>query len=119
MPIKMENQPIDHGTDSPESQAPQAGKQRGVRSADVGRYVRYVIFLVVVGLAYIWNSHVAEKQVKQENKLRKEIADAKAEYKTMHARLSAGTRKPVIAAKVDSLGLEATSRNTFKLMRDQ
>lgn len=94
------------------------GKRRfGLQASDAGKYIRYVVFLVVIGLVYIWNSHVAEKQVRRENKLKKEIADAKAEYKTMHARLSAGTRLPVIAAKVDSIGLKATKENTWQLKK--
>jgi hypothetical protein len=87
------------------------------RSQDASRYIRYVLFVVAIGMVYIWNSHVAEQQVKEEARLRKEISDAKAEYKTMHARLSAGTRRQVIFSKVDSLGLRSTNTNVFKLTR--
>lgn len=87
------------------------------RSKDAGRYVRYVLFAVFIGMVYIWNSHIAEKQVKEEARLRKEIADAKAEYKTMHARLSSGTRRQVIFEKVDSIGLRATNSHVYKLSR--
>lgn len=87
------------------------------RSKDAGRYIRYILFAVFIGMVYIWNSHIAEKQVKEEARLRKEIADAKAEYKTMHARLSSGTRRQVIFEKVDSIGLRATNTNVFKLSR--
>jgi hypothetical protein len=90
-------------------------KPAGLRSKDAGRYIRYVVFVVFIGMVYIWNSHIAEKQVKEEARLRKEIADAKAEYKTMHARLSSGTRRHVIFEKVDSLGLRSTNTNVFKL----
>lgn len=87
----------------------------GFRSKDAGRYIRYVLFVVFIGMVYVWNSHIAEQQVKEEARLRKEIADAKAEYKTMHARLSSGTRRHVIFQKVDSLGLRSTNANVFKL----
>ena len=103
-----------------EEQVQEQSKPRrfGIRFDDVGRYVRYVVFFVGIGMIYIWNSHVAEKQVKQESELRKDISDAKAEYKTMHARLSAGTRRRVIFGKVDSLGLNTTSDNVFKITSD-
>lgn len=101
-----------------DQQETESGRRIGLPVRDVGRYIRYVIFLVAIGLFYIWNSHVAEKQVRKESKLKTEIEDAKAEYKTMHARLSAGVRRPVIMQKVDSLGLEASTRNTYKLTRD-
>ena len=90
-------------------------RRTGWRSLEAGRYIRYVLFVVGIGMVYIWNSHIAENQVKEEARLRKEIADAKAEYKTMHARLSAGTRRGVIFEKVDSLGLRVTSNNVYKL----
>jgi hypothetical protein len=92
--------------------------RRGLSSANVSRYVRYAIFLVIIGLAYIWNSHVAEKQVRRENKLKQQVADAKAEYKTMHARLSAGTRQSAIQDRVDTLGLHPSSKNIYQLKRD-
>ena len=92
-------------------------RKGALRSKDAGRYIRYVLFVVFIGMVYIWNSHIAEKQVKEEAKLRKEIADAKAEYKTMHARLSSGTRRHVIFSKVDSLGLRTTNTNVFKLTK--
>lgn len=89
------------------------------RSVEAGRYIRYVVFLVAIGMVYIWNSHIAETQVKEEGRLRKEIADAKAEYKTMHARLSTGTRRQVIFEKVDTLGLKVASTNVYKLSKPQ
>ncbi|HHG83289.1 MAG TPA: hypothetical protein ENJ82_00950 [Bacteroidetes bacterium] len=103
---------------SEESGAQSGVKRGGLPVQDVQRYIYYVVFLVIVGLFYIWNSHVAEQQVRKENHLEKEIADVNAEYKTVHARLDAGTREPVIIKKVDSLGLKSSSNNTFKLTRE-
>jgi cell division protein FtsL len=118
---KMENENRVHEAEAPQAPATPKAKTRrfGIRSLDAGRYIRYVAFLVAIGMFYIWNSHQAEKQVREEAKLRKEIADAKAEYKTIHARLSAGTRRQVISEKVDSLGLKSTSKNVYKLTKAQ
>lgn len=91
----------------------------GLQVRNVGRYIRYVMFLVLVGLVYIWNSHVAEQQVRREDQLRKEIESAKAEYKTFHAKLSAGTRKSIVVAGADTLGLAVHTTNVYKLTRDQ
>ena len=100
-------------------QAPLKEERRGgFRTGDVSRYIRYAVFLVLIGLAYIWNSHVAEKQVRRENKLKQQVADAKAEYKTMHARLSAGTSQSAIQERVDTLGLHPSSKNIYQLKRD-
>lgn len=75
----------------------------GMRKAD--RYLRYVLFLVVIGLVYIANTHWAEKQVRREESLKKEINEAKAEYKTINARLSARTIRKEIQGKVEGMGL--------------
>jgi hypothetical protein len=83
----------------------------------VNRYLRYLIFIVCIGLVYVWNSHFAEKQLKREDDLKKEIGEAKAEFRTIHARLSSGTRKSVISSKVDTLGLKVLDVPPFKLVR--
>lgn len=99
-------------------EAVEAVKSGGLVARNVDRYIRYVVFLVIIGLVYIWNSHVAEQQVRREHKLRAGIEDAKAEFKTMQARLSAGTRQSVVAYNADSLGLSVSSKNIYQLSRD-
>lgn len=98
-------------------EAPVEEKAGGLPVKNVDRYIRYVIFLVVVGLIYIWNSHVAEQQVRREHRLRAQIEDAKAEFKTMQGRLSASTRKSVVSLNVDSLGLQVATQDIYQLER--
>jgi len=111
----MENQFKEPVQEQPE-QSQVAPKRRaswmGGRKAD--RYLRYVLFLVVIGLVYIANTHWAEKQVRREEKLKREINEAKAEYKTINARLSARTIRTEIQGKVSDMGL-APSSAPFKL----
>lgn len=91
---------------------------KGLPLRNVGRYINYVVFLVLIGLMYIWSSHVAEKQLRRESGLRKEVEAAKAEYKAMHARYSAGTQKSVVAVYADTLGLNVSLENVYRLERD-
>jgi len=119
--MENENQvkPREEAAPEQESAKAVAGKTgKGLPLRNVGRYVNYVIFLVVIGLAYIWNSHVAEKQLRRESELRKEIEAAKAEYKAMHARYSAGTQKSVVEVYADTLGLSVSLDNVYRLERD-
>lgn len=103
-----------------ENPAEEAGVLQGrIAGRKIRRYIRYTAFMVVVGLFYIWNSHTAEKQVRREDQLRKAVEVAKAEYKTIDAGLSARTRKPVVEAAADSLGLKVETQNVFKLKRQQ
>lgn len=69
------------------------------------KYLRFVIFLVVIGLVYIWNAHMAEKQVRKKDDLNREIRELKSEYTTLNADMSFGTRQSEIAEIVDTLGL--------------
>ena len=118
--MENENRNADPHTDAPaEAQEQGEGKSsKGLPLRNVGRYIRFVAFLVVIGLVYIWNSHVAEKQVRRESELRKEIEAAKADYKAMHARYSAGTQKSVVVAHADTLGLKVSTDKIYKLERD-
>lgn len=119
----MENenriQPREEGEAVKEKSSEGQGKAlKGLPIRNVGRYIGYVAFLVFIGLFYIWNSHVVEKQVRRESELRKEIDIAKAQYKAMHGRYSAGTQKSVVVSFADTLGLEVNTRNVYKLPRD-
>ena len=113
----MENENRIAQTEEPTAE-PAGSLRGGVGGANVRRYIRYTAFLVVVGLFYIWNSHLAEKQVRREDRLKKSVEVAKAEYKTIDAGLSARTRKPVVEAAADSLGLRVETRNVYKINRE-
>ena len=86
------------------SERKEKGKLR-LSTREVDKYLKYLVFIVVIGLVYIWNSHLAEKQVRKEEKISEELIDAKAHYRTIHARMSSGTQKSAIETKVKPDGL--------------
>ena len=75
----------------------------------------YVIFLVSIGLLYIWNSHFAEKQVRKAEQLQRELRDLKSEYMTLNAQLSNARQQSEIAKRVSSMGLEELKAPPYKL----
>lgn len=79
------------------------------------RYLKYVVFLVFIGLVYVWNSNIAERQVRREQKLKQAIDEAEAEYKTVHARFSNDSRLKSVEERVDTLGLEPLHEPPYKL----
>lgn len=104
--------------EEPQDSTANGGKDketRGLSLRRVDRYIRYFIFLVAIGLVYVWNSNVAERQVRLEQKLKHEISDAKARFKTIHARFSNDSRRSVMADKVDTLELKPLREPPFKL----
>lgn len=83
----------------------------------VDGYLRFVLFLAVVGFAYIWNSHFAERQVSQRDKLKAEVKSLKAEYFMRKADLSASVRYTNIIANLDTIGLHKPEKAPFKLIK--
>ncbi|MTI20227.1 hypothetical protein E1176_04270, partial [Fulvivirga sp. RKSG066] len=43
------------------------------------KYLPYILFIAVVGIFYIGNSHYAEKTVRKIDKLKKEVEDLRAD----------------------------------------
>lgn len=103
----------------PETNEPaEEKKQGGLSASKIDRYLRFVVFLVFIGLVYIWNSHWAESQIRHEEELEEAIREAKSEYKTSNARLSHDTKRSVVAAKVeDSLGLKLPDDPPFVIVK--
>lgn len=91
-------------------------KKKGLSLRLVDDYLRFVLFLAVIGLAYVWNSHQAEKKIKMETALQTQVESLKARYLLKQSTLSAGTRLSEIKAVVDTLGLRAQNEPVYKLV---
>jgi hypothetical protein len=101
--------------EAPEAAQPQPRKGL-MRFFVLDRYLKYVVFLVLIGLVYVWNSNIAERQVRKEHKLKQAIDEAKAEYKTVHARFSNDSRMKAVEERVDStLNLKPLREPPFKI----
>ena len=94
-----------------------AGKKKGLSLRLVDDYLKFVLFLALIGLAYVWNSHQAEKKIKLESALETQVESLKARYLLKQSTLSAGTRLSEIRAVVDTLGLRPQNEPVFKLVR--
>lgn len=67
----------------------------------------YLIFLSVLGMIYIANSHMAVKNIRDIDKLNKEVKELSWEYKSLKADLMFKSKQTEVEAKVDTLGLKA------------
>ncbi len=92
--------------------------QKGLSVRKVDDYLQFVIFLAIIGLAYIWNSHYAEKQMRMATELEKEVKDLKSKSLMKESTLSAGTRFSEIREKVDSLGLYKLNEPAYKIIKE-
>ncbi|RZL50462.1 MAG: hypothetical protein EOP00_04260 [Pedobacter sp.] len=66
----------------------------------------FIIFLCVLGMIYIANSHMAMKNIRSIDKLNKEVKELNWEYKSLKADLMFKSKLTEVAAKVDTLGLK-------------
>ncbi len=66
----------------------------------------YLIFLCVIGMVYIANSHMAVKKIRDIDGLSKEVKELSWEYKSLKADLMFKSKMTEVAKKVDTLGLE-------------
>ena len=76
-----------------------------VTQQKMDEYLRFFIFLVLIGLVYVWNSHLAEKQVIKEDQLKKEIRDLRLHYISLESGLSEQKKPSVVSDSVKSRGL--------------
>jgi len=69
-------------------------------------YVPRILFVLVLGLLYIGNTHYAEQTVRKINRIQVEVEDLRADYTTLKAELMYGSKQSEVAKKVRHLGLK-------------
>lgn len=66
----------------------------------------FLIFLCVLVMIYIANSHMAVKNIRNIDKLSKEVKELSWEYKSLKADLMFKSKLTEVAKKVDTLGIK-------------
>ncbi|TKC08205.1 hypothetical protein FA048_13695 [Pedobacter polaris] len=66
----------------------------------------FLVFICVLVMIYIANSHMAMKNIRSIDKLGKEVKELNWEYKSLKADLMFKSKLTEVAAKVDTLGLK-------------
>lgn len=66
----------------------------------------FVIFIALLGMVYIANRHFTEKNIREIDKLSKEVKELSWDYKTLKADLMQKSTQTEVAKLVDTLGLK-------------
>jgi hypothetical protein len=66
----------------------------------------FLIFLSLLTMLYIGNSHMAVKNIRDIDKLNKEVKELSWEYKSLKADLMFKSKLTEVAKKVDTLGIK-------------
>ena len=75
----------------------------------------FILFLAVLALVYIANSHLAEKKVRRINKLGKEIKELKWEYLNVKSELMFRSKMSEVSKAVEPLGLKELNNPPQKI----
>jgi len=79
------------------------------------KYLPYILFITVVGIFYIGNSHYAEKNVRKIDKLKKEVEDLRADYTTLKADYMYASKQSEVAKKIAKKGITESLRPPEKI----
>lgn len=78
----------------------------GVMSKEAAtKMLPFIIFLAFLGMTYIANRHMAEKNIRSIDRLSKEVKELSWDYKTLKADLMRKSTQTEVAKLVDTLGL--------------
>lgn len=70
------------------------------------KMIPFVIYLAGLAMVYIANRHFAEKNIRNIDKLSKEVKELSWDYKTLKADLMLKSTQTEVAKQVDTLGLK-------------
>lgn len=76
----------------------------------------FLIFLSVLCMLYIANSHMAVKNVRKIDQLSKEVKELSWEYKSLKADLMFKSKLTEVAKKVDTLGIKELTEPPKKII---
>ncbi|MHA4894699.1 FtsL-like putative cell division protein [Pedobacter sp. PWIIR3] len=76
----------------------------------------FLIFIAVLCMLYIANSHMAVKNIRDIDKLNKEVKELSWEYKSLKADLMFKSKLTEVAKKVDTLGIKELTEPPKKII---
>ena len=83
------------------------------------KYLPKVVFVVVLGVFYVWNTHYAERSIRKIDKLETEVEDLRADVTTLEAEYMYGSKQSEVAKKVKALGLVESKEPPYKIVADE
>lgn len=101
----------------PRSEGKSGKGKKGLSVKRVDDYLRFIIFLALIGMVYIGNTHYAERQVREVELLEKDVKKLKSKYLLRKSTLSAGTRFSELKPVADTLGLRPQVHPPHRLIK--
>lgn len=83
------------------------------------KLVPRIIFLVCLGVFYIWNTHYSDRLSRNFEKTKKDVQDLRADYTTLKADYMYESKQSEVAKKVESIGLKEGVKAPEKIVIDK
>jgi hypothetical protein len=86
-----------------------------ISTDEATRALPFVLFLGLLGMIYIGNRHLAEKNIRDIDRLTKEVHELTWEYKVTKADLAYKSTLSEVAKRVDTLGIKESLQPAQKI----
>ncbi|TSJ42861.1 hypothetical protein FO440_01350 [Mucilaginibacter corticis] len=86
-----------------------------ITTDEATRALPFVLYLSLLGMIYIGNRHLAEKNIRDIDKLTKEVHELNWEYKVTKADLAYKSTLSEVAKRVDTLGIRESIQPAQKI----
>lgn len=83
------------------------------------RFLPKALFVVLLGVLYVWNNHYAERTTRTIDKLENEVEDLRADVTTLEADYMIDSKQSEVGQKVKTLGLEESKEPPIKIVVDE
>lgn len=83
------------------------------------QYLPKILFVLLLSLLYISNTHYAEKTVRRIDHVQSEVEDLRADYTTLKSDLMFASKQSEVARRVKSIGLKESSNPPTKVVVEQ
>ena len=83
------------------------------------QYLPKILFVMMLGLLYISNTHHAEKTVRRIDQVQSEVEDLRADYTTLKSDLMFASKQSEVARKVKGMGLKESLNPPTKVLFDK
>ena len=80
------------------------------------KYIPHVIFLTVIGIFYIGNTHMAEKTIRDIEKLETEVEEFRADYTSLKADYMFSGKQTEVAKKESAIGIKESKTPPNKII---
>ena len=83
------------------------------------QYLPKILFVMMLGLLYISNTHHAEKTVRRIDQVQSEVEDLRADYTTLKSDLMFASKQSEVARKVKVMGLKESQNPPTKVVIEE